>query len=484
MGQIMDIMNGIQAQGEAGRQRGLSQLVGKAYTADPAEQQRLLGLVAQRGEPGMAMQAQKGFDDQSSELHKQLAQRAAMVVQLYKANPQMAQQAYSAMLPLAARAGFPQAQAHPQLDDSLIPGLEKLASALQATDAPSGFREFQMTAQAAGLRPGTPEYQQAANIALGREGRASNAGFGFEMIEGADGRKRMGRKNPRTGAFEVYNEQTGAFDPIGGPAQGAPSVQRAPGEVPFSIDPSLPPEVQAAIRANPEAGSAEGITAPIQAGSGALGVSRRPEDEAFAKEQAQQAAQIGFLPQRGVIEAQNAGLKEGATQAVQIAATGPKKEAELAAETRQKALANLPVVMQNSQQTIAVIDKALNHPGLAMAVGLSSKLDPRNLIPGSPGYDFGVVMDQLRGKSFLEAFNTLKGGGQITEVEGKKATDAIARLNTAQSEPEFKAALRELRGIAQMAQTRALAQAQGGAQQALRGGGNVIRYDAQGNRIQ
>jgi hypothetical protein len=332
-----------------------------------------------------------------------------------------------------------------------------------------------MTAQAAGLQPGSPEYQQAANIALGREGRASNAGFGFEMIEGADGRKRMGRKNPRTGAFEVYNEQTGGFEPLGGPAQGGQvAQQRASGEVPFSIDPSLPPEVQAAIRANPDAGSAEGITAPIQAGapaSGALGVSRRPEDEAFAKEQAQQAAQIGFLPQRGVIEAQNAGLKEGATTAVQVAAAGPKKEAELAAETRQKALANLPVVMQNSQQTIAVIDKALNHPGLAMAVGLSSKLDPRNLIPGSPGYDFGVVMDQLRGKSFLEAFNTLKGGGQITEVEGKKATDAIARLNTAQSEPEFKAALRELRSIAQMAMTRAKAQAEGLAQPAA--GGDV-----------
>lgn len=38
---------------------------------------------------------------------------------------------------------------------------------------------------------------------------------------------------------------------VGG-QQAAPTMQAASGEVPFSIDPSLPPEVQAAIRANPQ----------------------------------------------------------------------------------------------------------------------------------------------------------------------------------------------------------------------------------------
>lgn len=99
------------------------------------------------------------------------------------------------------------------------------------------------------------------------------------------------------------------------------------------------------------------------------------------------------------------------------------------------------------QDSINVLDKALAHPGRETASGLSSILDPRNRIPGTEAKDFQVVLDQIKGKAFLQAFESLKGGGQITEVEGKKATDAIARLNTAQSDAEFKIALTDLRDV-------------------------------------
>lgn len=55
------------------------------------------------------------------------------------------------------------------------------------------------------------------------------------------------------------------------------------------------------------------------------------------------------------------------------------------------------------------------------------------------------LIDQIRGDVFLQAFSTLKGGGQITEIEGEKATQAQARLSTAQSEEAFRAALNELK---------------------------------------
>jgi hypothetical protein len=96
---------------------------------------------------------------------------------------------------------------------------------------------------------------------------------------------------------------------------------------------------------------------------------------------------------------------------------------------------------------IAVIDKALSHPGRTTATGLSGTIDPRNYVSGTNARDFQVVLDQLGGAAFLQAFESLKGGGQITEVEGKKATDAMARLNRAQSDGEFELALRELREI-------------------------------------
>jgi hypothetical protein len=100
-----------------------------------------------------------------------------------------------------------------------------------------------------------------------------------------------------------------------------------------------------------------------------------------------------------------------------------------------------------AEQTLAVIDKALDHPGRSTATGLSGQIDPRNLIAGTDAMDFKTVVDQLQGKAFLEAFESLKGGGQITEMEGKKATDAMARLNRAQSDAEFVKSLSDLRDV-------------------------------------
>jgi hypothetical protein len=51
------------------------------------------------------------------------------------------------------------------------------------------------------------------------------------------------------------------------------------------------------------------------------------------------------------------------------------------------------------------------------------------------------------GGAFMEAFNTLKGGGQITEKEGEKATAAITRMSTSQSEAEFKKAAKEFQSV-------------------------------------
>lgn len=87
---------------------------------------------------------------------------------------------------------------------------------LAGGDAPSGYRQFELMAKAAGLKPGTPEYAKAAQIGLGMEGRASNAGISFDSMVGPDGRKRPTRMNPRTGAYEVWDENAQDFVPITG----------------------------------------------------------------------------------------------------------------------------------------------------------------------------------------------------------------------------------------------------------------------------
>lgn len=66
------------------------------------------------------------------------------------------------------------------------------------------------------------------------------------------------------------------------------------------------------------------------------------------------------------------------------------------------------------------------------------------------------VLDKIKGGVFLSAFESLKGGGQITELEGKKAEEAGARLLTTQNPEDFRAALAELRFYTDVARRRSM----------------------------
>ena len=52
-------------------------------------------------------------------------------------------------------------------------------------------------------------------------------------------------------------------------------------------------------------------------------------------------------------------------------------------------------------------------------------------------------MEQINGASFLSAFESLRGGGQITQIEGEKATTAINRMSAATNDDEFNAAAKD-----------------------------------------
>ncbi|MDB6179341.1 hypothetical protein PAF17_17785 [Paracoccus sp. Z330] len=60
------------------------------------------------------------------------------------------------------------------------------------------------------------------------------------------------------------------------------------------------------------------------------------------------------------------------------------------------------------------------------------------------GTDLNTRIQQAQGQTFLEAFESLKRGGQITEVEGKKVGVAMARLNRAQATDAYQDALNDL----------------------------------------
>jgi hypothetical protein len=234
------------------------------------------------------------------------------------------------------------------------------------------------------------------------------------------------------------------------------------GGAPVALDPSLSPADRAAIIAM------EGGQQPreFQQGPGralpSLLVGRSAEEEAAAVQAAKAGVDLQYAPAMGAIDVQTAAGKARAAaetdlayapQMGQIAAQAgaQKVSAEEAAKTRAEFQLSLPKVESDSRQTVALIDKALKHPGRATATGGSSVYDPRNYLPGTDARDFKVILDQLRGGTFLQAFQSLRGGGAITQVEGTKAEQAIARLDQAQSDEEFVAALKELREIANRA---------------------------------
>lgn len=118
-----------------------------------------------------------------------------------------------------------------------------------------------------------------------------------------------------------------------------------------------------------------------------------------------------------------------------------------------KARATLPTDLQTAEQTVKEIDQLINHPGLDSIVGPIDQYRS-GIMLGAEGRDALARFNQLKGRSFLQAYSILKGGGQITEIEGTKAENAMARMDRAQSEAEFKAALKDFRDAVDVGMTK------------------------------
>lgn len=106
---------------------------------------------------------------------------------------------------------------------------------------------------------------------------------------------------------------------------------------------------------------------------------------------------------------------------------------------------DMPELEDDEQYMTSLFANALKHPGLDASYGKSS------LVPALAGSDrsnFEAIREQVQGKAFLQAFDTLKGGGQITEMEGRQATAAITRIvNSGMSDEAAREAWKELRDI-------------------------------------
>ncbi|WP_017960006.1 hypothetical protein [Rhizobium leguminosarum] len=121
-----------------------------------------------------------------------------------------------------------------------------------------------------------------------------------------------------------------------------------------------------------------------------------------------------------------------------------------------EAVSSLPADLMQADQTIKNIDELLTSKGLNSIVGSVDQFRP-SWTMGADGRDALTRLKQLQGGAFLQAYGLLKGGGQITEVEGGKAQDAMARMDRSLDEPHFRTALKDFRdaveqGVAKMKQ--------------------------------
>ena len=208
------------------------------------------------------------------------------------------------------------------------------------------------------------------------------------------------------------------------------------------------------------------------------------EEDKRARERIRQEGQrLGLEGRRvAVLEENN---RRDADPAFQQRMAAAKVTGEAIAKGDVAAQQALPKIITRAEEGLRLLDEMVGkkevrdasgkviqagtapHPGFGYAVGAGL---PFRFIPGTSEADFQARFDQIKGASFLEAFESLKGGGAITEKEGAKATDAINRMSLSQSEKEFVSAARDLQDVVRKGVANAQRKAGGAARP---GGGGV-----------
>jgi len=159
-----------------------------------------------------------------------------------------------------------------------------------------------------------------------------------------------------------------------------------------------------------------------------------------------------------------------------------QKVGETRALNQIEAQSNLGTIIDDTNFALQTVRSLKNSPGLPAIVGQPFSISKfqkggfglLGALPESAAADATALWKQTQGQAFLDAFDRLRGGGQITVIEGEKATAAKARLDRAQSIEAITSALNDLEEIFLNAQQRAYQKA--GVSQPTQGaGGNVIQ---------
>jgi hypothetical protein len=308
-------------------------------------------------------------------------------------------------------------------------------------------------------------------------GSYNNRTGGFEMVTGPDGRpiikavdspELQGRISANKSFGENLYQPTDMQDgTIKTKSQlaidaGAPPINQLPQINPQQL-PQLPQGAPVFPSQLPQNGSPQSMQIPPELQQQRDGVRKQmllAEQAQYGGQGANPSLDAEIANMNGLPQRQSGGIRVP-TKAQQAAAT---EAAKFKAETEAKAQINLPNVIQESENTVKLVDDLLKAPGFKQAVGGSRMFGLQN-VPGTQAKDFDVRLEQLKGKQFLQAYESLKGAGAITDIEGTKAGNAISRMDASTTEEEFAKAANEFKDIIKQGAARARAKA---------GGGNII----------
>jgi hypothetical protein len=121
-----------------------------------------------------------------------------------------------------------------------------------------------------------------------------------------------------------------------------------------------------------------------------------------------------------------------------------KEAQEVVGKAEGQAIVDAPKRLENIGKALAELKAVEEHPDREATTGWQANLG-LDKWAGTPQQGFASRVDQVRAGAFLEGAQALKGLGQMTEVEGAKATDAINRMRIAQGDAEFLSALNDYR---------------------------------------
>lgn len=504
---ILDLMNGIEAAGDRGRQRGQQTALGRLYSqAATAPREQRTGLLAQMGaiSPQAAFDAESHFGKMDDSARKQLGQYAAAFSAL---PPEQKAAAYPQLAEMGRSLGLPVPQGGYQ--QGYDAGIAQLGQALGGTGATSEVQTFNTFAK--DLSP--VDAAKARRIQLGLDPRAVGAAAKSLTLD-INGVPTTLTFDPVTGGYMPAVIGGGATQPqapaalsaggdvFAGLAQAVPgltvtSAQRSPehnrdvGGVPNSYHLTgqardiLPPNAQQAPAVRQWAAQngmeviPEGDHWHIEPRPGSPIIGRTKEAEAAAVAQSEGQVKLDQLPEQGRIEADNARIK---------------KQAELQAQRESDRIENAPkarAALQGARNAASSVDRAINQalPNVNVwTAGFAGV--PLAKLPGSAAADLRAAIDTVEANLAFDRLQQMRQssptGGALGSVSERELTLLGATLASLKQSQSPKQLAENLRFVQQqykkvLDQMEADYQTDYGTQQ--QSSPNVIRYDAKGNRI-